>query len=109
MSNLDAAAVPKFPEKGFYYHYKHDSSGSVNNYAYEVTGFARHTEDKSFFVIYVPLYETDWFKPADFQARPLAMFKENIEKSGSSVPRFTRITDAGTISELTEIRNKMYS
>jgi hypothetical protein len=24
------------PEPGFYYHYKHDPNGTVNNYAYEV-------------------------------------------------------------------------
>lgn len=28
------------PERGFYYHYKHDPAGSVDNYAYEVLGAA---------------------------------------------------------------------
>lgn len=35
----------KVPEVGFYYHYKHDPTGSVNNYAYEVVGVGFHTED----------------------------------------------------------------
>ena len=30
----------KLPEKGFYYHYKHDSNLDVNNYSYEVIGVA---------------------------------------------------------------------
>lgn len=35
----------KIPEKGFYYHYKHDPKGEFNNYAYEVVGLGLHTED----------------------------------------------------------------
>ena len=106
---MQTIETPQFPEKGFYYHYKHDSAGLVNNYAYEVTGFARHTEDKSFFVLYVPLYEADWFKPADFQARPLAMFIESVEKNGTTVPRFTKITEPDIIAELAVIRERMNS
>lgn len=32
------------PEKGFYYHYKHDPNGSFDNYAYEVLNIGHHTE-----------------------------------------------------------------
>lgn len=32
------------PEKGYYYHYKHDSEGEINNYAYEVIGVGLHSE-----------------------------------------------------------------
>jgi 8-oxo-dGTP pyrophosphatase MutT (NUDIX family) len=32
-------------EMGFYYHYKHDPEGPVNNYAYEVISVGFHTED----------------------------------------------------------------
>lgn len=47
------------PELGFYYHYKHDASGDVYNYAYEVVGVGAHTEeDDVFFVVYRPLYKT---------------------------------------------------
>jgi hypothetical protein len=50
------------PEPGFYYHYKHDPNGSVNNYAYEVLGIGHHTEDScrpedEYLVVYRPLYE----------------------------------------------------
>lgn len=97
------------PEFGFYYHYKHDSSGAVNNYAYEVTGIARHTEDKSFLILYIPLYEADWFKPANFQARPLTMFMESVTKDGVTRRRFTKIEDPEVLKQLTEIRDQMYS
>lgn len=97
-----------FPEKGFYYHYKHDPKGEVNNYAYEVVGFSRDTENKSFSVLYVPIYENDWFAPADFQARPLEIFMENITKDGKNMPRFSKITDEKIIEELERIKKEMY-
>lgn len=96
------------PEKGFYYHYKHDPEKAWNDHAYEVVGLARHTEDKSFLVLYLPLYEADWFKPASHQARPLSMFVENVTKDDKTFPRFSRITDPTVISKLEEIRTKMY-
>lgn len=34
----------KFPEQGFYYHYKHNPDGPVGNYAYEVVSIGYHTE-----------------------------------------------------------------
>ena len=38
--------IPKrVPEPGFYYHYKHNPNGPVNDYAYEVVGVGFHTED----------------------------------------------------------------
>ncbi len=37
----------QIPEKGFYYHYKHDPKKGVEYYAYEVFGVALHTEDGS--------------------------------------------------------------
>jgi hypothetical protein len=47
------------PEPGFYYHYKHDKNGSINNYAYEVVGVGHHTEEQdTYFVNYRPLYDT---------------------------------------------------
>ena len=96
------------PEKGFYYHYKHDPLGAVNNYAYELTGIARHTEDKTFFALYLPLYENTWFKPADYQARPLEMFMENVTKEGKTYPRFEKITDPKTIDELKRFQKELY-
>jgi hypothetical protein len=97
----------KVPEKGFYYHYKHDPA-VFNDHAYEVVGIARHTEDKSFFVLYVPLYENDWFAPAHYQARPLPMFMEEVTKDGKKFPRFSRITDPEVVTKLSAIRSEMY-
>jgi hypothetical protein len=96
------------PENGFYVHYKHDPSGELHNYMYEVVGLARNTEDKSYSVLYRPLYKNDWFPPASYQARPLGMFMEDVEKDGRRVPRFSKITDPQLLLELENVRNKMY-
>jgi hypothetical protein len=108
MSHNDSEMLPPLPELGFYYHYKHDPNGEINNYAYEVKGVARHTEDKSFLVLYVPLYEADWFAPAKYQARPLSMFMESVTKAEKTSPRFAKITDPTILAELTKIRDQMY-
>ena len=112
----------KVPEKGFYYHYKHDPSGPVNNYAYKVVGVGFHTEDvpdrhsnDAFFVNYLPLYES----AAVYQAsqkfgmvctdeRPLEMWMGNVTKEGKTFPRFTKITDPAALVELELIEKKMY-
>ena len=103
------------PERGFYYHYKHDPAGPVNNYAYEFLAIGHHTEDDcrpedALLANYRPLYETalvyQMGKLND--NRPLGMFMETVEVKGKMVPRFTRITDPETIRQLKEIRNEMY-
>jgi hypothetical protein len=33
------------PESGYYYHFKHDPAGPLNNYAYYIYGVGHHTED----------------------------------------------------------------
>lgn len=98
----------EFPVAGFYIHYKNDPNGLPHNYTYEIVGLARNTEDKTLSVLYRPLYENDWFAPAIFQARPLGMFMENVEKDGVKIPRFQRITDPELIQELIVIRERMY-
>jgi hypothetical protein len=112
--------MPKrVPERGFYYHYKHDSNGSVNNYAYEVMGVGFHTEDdvrpgEAHFLVYRPLYEASVYKASKdlgipcFDNRPLEMWMENVEKDGKKLPRFQKITDLAIIAELQRIRNEMY-
>lgn len=95
------------PERGFYYHYKH-TEDSINNYAYEVIGVGRNTEENTFTVLYRPLYESDWMKPADYQSRPLEMFLENVTKEGKTFPRFVKITDEKIIEELQRIKKEMY-
>ncbi|HEY1037474.1 MAG TPA: DUF1653 domain-containing protein [Candidatus Paceibacterota bacterium] len=96
------------PRNGFYVHYKHDPEGPVNNYIYEVVGIARNTEEKTFAVLYRPVYQNSWLPPADFQSRPLDMFNEEVEIDGTIMPRFRLVTDQTKIDELTEARDKMY-
>ena len=97
-----------FPEKGFYRHYKHDTSGPLHNYTYEVVGIGRNTEDNILTVLYRPLYESDWMPPADYQSRPLDMFMGVVQKNGVEVSRFSKITDGQIISELEQVRKRMY-
>lgn len=113
------------PEKGFYYHYRHDQSGAVNNCAYEVLGTAFNTESKGagvhsdspedFFedevVVYRPLYESSivYNTGKRFWYRPVKMFFESVTKDEKTFPRFRKITDPAVIAELVAIRDRMYS
>ena len=94
--------------KGFYYHYKHDPSGPVNNYSYEVISVGTHTETHEKFVIYRSLYQTETQGGANYWLRPLAMFMENVTKDGKTFPRFQKITDQAIITELEKIRDDIY-
>jgi hypothetical protein len=102
------------PEKGFYYHYKHDPHGPVNNYAYEVLGVGVHTEedcrpDDANMVVYLPLYEASVYKAGKFfDLRPLERWIGDIMKDGSTFPRFQKINDVRIIAELQTIKEKMY-
>jgi len=102
------------PTPGYYYHYKHDPSGAVNNYAYEVMGVGHHTEDEArpedkFMVVYRPLYEAFVYKNGKmFDIRPLDMFMETVDKDGVIRPRFSPITDTETISALDILKAEMY-
>ncbi len=96
------------PARGFYVHYKHDPNGDLHNYMYEVIGIGRNTEEKTYTVLYRPLYKNDWMAPADYQSRPLDMFMENVLKEGVSIPRFTLITDPELISELETVKAQLY-
>lgn len=96
------------PEKGFYYHHKHDPSISLNHHAYEVLGVSWHTEDDTYSVVYRPLYENTFLIGADFCNRPLEMFLEKIEKEGKRTSRFSKVTDEETITLLSKIRDEMY-
>jgi hypothetical protein len=91
----------------------------VNNYAYEVLGVGFHTEDdcrpgEEHFLIYRPLYEASVYQASKelgipgFDARPLKMWMENVEKAGETMPRFRKITDLAIIAELIRIRDEMY-
>ncbi len=100
--------LEKIPKKGYYYHQKHDPQGSINNYSYEVIGVGGNTEEKTFTVLYRPLYKSDWMPLADFQSRPFEMFTGNVIKNGKTIPRFQLITDTEIVIKLEAIKNKMY-
>jgi hypothetical protein len=104
----------RVPEKGFYYHYKHDSSKSVNDYAYEVVGVGVHTEDDcrpedANMVVYRPIYESSVYTAGKlFDLRPLDMWMGEVVKDGKAIPRFSRITDPNIILKLEQILREMY-
>ena len=101
-------------DRGFYYHYKHDPEGTINNYAYEVLGVGCHTEKEDnspdkYVVIYRPLYEGYVYRHGKmFDIRPYDMFIEQVEVKGATLPRFRKITDSELIAELTNMRDEMY-
>ncbi len=112
--------MPKrVPAPGFYYHYKHNPEGPVNDYAYEVVGVGFHTEDdvragEEHFVVYRPLYEASVYRASKdlgipcFDNRPLEMWMGDVAKGDRTFPRFQKITDSEVILELTRIRDEMY-
>lgn len=100
-------ALKEMLRPGFYYHYKHDPAGPLENYAYEVIGIARHTEDGSYGVLYRPLYKNEYLD-VDFYIRPLGMFLETVTRNGIETPRFSPIEDPELVDKLTEIRGQMY-
>ena len=102
------------PEKGFYYHYKHDPNGPINTYAYELIGVGCHTEDDcrpedANMAIYRPIYESSVYKVGKlFDIRPLDMWMGKIMKDGKNIPRFSKINDESIIEQLKKIGQEMY-
>lgn len=116
MAHDDRETLPTLPEPGFYYHYKHDPRGSVNNYAYEIFGVGYHTEADcrlvdQYLVSYRPLYPAFVYRLGKGRLhdnRPLNMFMEPVTKEGKVFPRFTKIRDQKVIEKLRLIRKDMY-
>lgn len=101
----------KVPEPGFYYNWKHDPSGLVNNHAYEVLGVGFHTENDDHRVVYRPLYKSPVYKAVGKIAFDLKILEEwmgNAEKDGKPIPRFTKITDPSALKQLEDIKRLMY-
>ena len=102
------------PINGFYYHYKHNPAGSVNNYAYEVIGVGCHTEDDcrpedANMVIYRPLYESSVYKAGKlFDLRPLQMWMGDVVQCGGTFPPLVKSTHSMVILQLEEIKKQMY-
>jgi hypothetical protein len=100
-------------ETGFYYHYKHDPQGDINNYAYEVMGLGHHTEidglEESLMVMYRPIYESSVYKAGKhWDLRPYDSFMEPVTKDDKTFARFMKITDSDVVKQLEEIRDRMY-
>lgn len=111
--SYDSTTLPIVREAGYYYHYKHDPNGPVNNYAYWIEGGGIHTEENAqerFFQVYRPLYRTATaYKLGKlFDCRPLDLANEPAEWQGRKVERFTRITDPNIIAEFRAIKREMY-
>ena len=111
----DVSPPEKLPEPGYYYHYKHDPAGSLNNYAYYIYGVGHHTEDDcraedAFMQVYRPLYEEAYAyrNSGLFDLRPLHMFFKPAQWKGEEVQRFTKIVDSDVISRLAAIKARMY-
>jgi hypothetical protein len=111
----DIPPPKNLPEPGFYYHFKHDPAGPVNNYAYYIYGVGHHTEDDcraedAFMQVYRPLYAEAYAcrHGGLFDLRPLSMFFETAEWRGQKVPRFTRIVDPDVIAQLAAIKARLY-
>jgi hypothetical protein len=108
--------LPKnLPEPGYYYHFKHDPNGPLNNYAYYIYGVGHHTEDDcrpedAFMQVYRPLYEEAYAyrNGGLFDLRPLHMFYQSAQRAGRDVPRFARITDPAVIAQLAAIKARLY-
>ena len=111
----DIPPPEKLPAPGYYYHFKHDPHGPVNNYAYYIYGVGHHTEgncrpEDAFMQVYRPLYEEAYAyrNGGLFDLRPLHMFFDPAEWKGKQVPRFTRIADPEVIAQLAAIKTRMY-
>lgn len=111
----DMPVPEKMPEPGYYYHYKHDPAGPINNYAYYIFGVGHHTEDDcrpedAFMQVYRPLYESAYVYQSGkmFDLRPLHMFYELADFKGERVRRFVQITDPKVIEQLRLIGSTMY-
>jgi hypothetical protein len=112
----DILPPDNLPEPGYYYHFKHDPNGPVNNYAYYIYGVGHHTEEDcraedAFMQVYRPLYEESYAyrNGGLFDLRPLHMFYEPADRNGQKVPRFTRILDPEVIAQLQAIKSRLYS
>jgi hypothetical protein len=114
MPDYNAPPPERRPEPGYYYHYKHDPTKGVDDYAYYIYGVGHHTEDDcrpedQFMQVYRPLYNAFVFEHGKmFDLRPLRMFYEPVQWQGKEVERFVRITDPKIIDELRAIRARMY-
>lgn len=117
MTDTDESITPpaRFNEPGFYYHYKHDPNGPVEEYAYYIFTPGHHTEEDArpqdkFMQVYLPLYESALVYQMGkfFDLRPLGMAVEEVRTDKYAGPRFYLIEDEHIIEQLKEQGRKMY-
>jgi len=58
---------------------------------YVILSIGRHSESEDLHVVYQALYEDEEFGDGAIWIRPLAMFLQNIQLEGKTIPRFIRI------------------
>jgi hypothetical protein len=111
----DIQPPTELPEPGYYYHFKHNPDGPLNNYAYYIYGVGHHTEgdcraEDAFMQVYRPLYEEAYAyrNGGLFDLPPLHMFFEPAEWKRKKTPRFTKIVDRDVIAQLAAIKARMY-
>lgn len=96
-----------YPKAGdFYYHYKHDKTKGINDYAYQILGTALHTENGELLVVYRSLYKSEREDfGTNFFARPLEMFLEEVDmpEYNYNGKRFKQILDPQIIEKLKQI------
>ncbi len=114
MSLYETPPPQERPEPGYYYHYKHDPKGAVNNYAYYICGVGHHTEEDCrpedrYMQVYKPLYDSFVYQNGKmFDLRPLDMFYEPVLVGAEIRPRFAKISDPEVLKQLKAIRRQMY-
>src|SRR5258708_23263286 len=96
----DVPPPERRPEPGYYYHYKHDPNGPLNNYAYYIYGVGHHTEDDcrpedAFMQVYRPLYETAYAyrNGGVVYPRPVYILYKPANVYAVEGTRFTRIPE----------------
>lgn len=111
---LISVITPKiiYPEKGFYYNYKHTDTSIVNNCC-KVLEIAHDTMSLDFnsLVIYHPLNsEAKVYKEGRHcDAKPVKSFMEDVFYNSKLCKRFTKITDEKLISQLEKIYDQLYN
>jgi hypothetical protein len=98
--------VVQMPELGFYHFYLHDPNKSIFQHAYEVLEPLPEVTPAA---AVRPLFVTPEYKRG--QPRMLVQletFLSEVEKDGTRVPRFAKISDPTVILQLERIRSIMY-
>lgn len=117
MSDRPEIFLPeRIPLLGFYYHFKHDPKGEINNGVYEFVDLKYDSLDEEWKAVYRSLSADDkLYQLGHFEyTQPLKRFLGEVEvrvgkgKKTKMVPRFTKIEDRRIIGILQGLRSVMY-